>query len=353
MIDYVEKIINMYRPMKIGITMGDPCGIGPEIIAKALTHETLQRRATYFVFGNRQVFRKVFANLGVALSIQPNGELKGLEGVVFEDVESAGEVSFTPGKTSPEAGRASVEYVIAAIKAVLSGKLDALVTAPICKESVKAAGYAYSGHTEILASQTDSRDALMMFVAGDLRVGVATRHIPLRKIPGHLTLERIHSSISVLHKTLRELWGLQCPVIAVAALNPHAGEGGTLGSEENRLIAPAIAYARAHGIRCEGPFPADAIFLPDTASRFDGILTMYHDQALIPLKLLHRDRLVNLTAGLPFIRTSPAHGTAFSIAGKGIANPSSMIAAIELACDLVRRTSARTLCNLPLPFGDH
>lgn len=336
--------------MRIGITMGDPRGIGPEVIVKALSSEALRKRAAYLIFGNRQILERAIREADSDIELSAAGEARPPGNVELEAIELPELENCTPGRVSPQAGRASADYVFAGIERALSGGVDALVTAPISKESLAAAGFAFRGHTEMLSARTGSREVLMMFVAGALRVGIATRHVPLRKVPGLLTFERVRSTIGLVDKALRELFGIERPTVGVGALNPHGGEGGMLGSEETRVIAPAIESARSSGIRCEGPIPADALFLPETASRFDGLVAMYHDQALIPLKSAHRNQLVNLTVGLPFVRTSPGHGTAFEIAGKGLADASSMIAAIELACLLSERVSGKKAKNLELPF---
>ena len=280
--------------MRIAITMGDPLGIGPEIVAKALQH-----------YSKSPVQFKVYGEQGKAL-----------------DARSA--------------GKASVEFLEAALQDYSAGKFDALVTAPISKEHVSLAGFGFPGHTEYLASKTNTTDFLMMMAATNLKVTLVTIHESLSKVPGLLTQAKIIKTIQLTHAGLKKDFNIEEPKLAVCGLNPHAGEKGKFGREEIEIIAPAIEICRAQGIWCEGPKVPDAIFHEAVSGKYDVVVCMYHDQGLIPFKLLHFKDGVNVTLGLPLVRTSPDHGTAFDIAGQGIADPSSMIAAIELAIEIVK-----------------
>ncbi|HUJ08484.1 MAG TPA: 4-hydroxythreonine-4-phosphate dehydrogenase PdxA [Verrucomicrobiae bacterium] len=275
---------------RIGITLGDVAGIGPEIVAKALASRKLDKHFEYVVIGNARTRRRADA----------------------------------------------ADWVVEGARRCLAGDLAALVTAPISKQLLRDAGYRFEGHTELLAYVARRKRFAMMLVGGPLRVALATIHVPLAKVPRLLTTRRIIEVIELSHDVCRR-FGAKRPIIAVAGLNPHAGEGGLLGGEEKRIIVPAVRRATRNGIRVIGPLPADTLFHKAYQGAFDAVVAMYHDQGLAPLKMIAFDTGVNLTLGLPFVRTSPDHGTAFDIAGKGIANPASMIAAINLAARLAAR----------------
>ncbi|TWT45966.1 4-hydroxythreonine-4-phosphate dehydrogenase [Phycisphaerae bacterium RAS1] len=333
------------RPL-IGISMGDPLGIGPEVIVKALADPDLRRLARYVIFGQHEVL-EIAAD---ASEINPfwwrepyDGGPRVGSGVLVADFDDLNVVP--PGvERGPDAGAgvASFRFVDEAIRCLKCGAIDALVTAPICKESWLLANQKFPGHTELLATRFDLRRVTMAFVAGALRVALASAHIPLFELRNRFTIGLVHQPIDLLDHALREWFAVEQPHIGVLGLNPHAGENGLLGDEEQRIIEPALTMARNAGIRVSGPLPADTAFTPDSLRRYDGIVAMYHDQGLIPVKMSAFDRAVNVTLGLPAIRTSPDHGTAFDIAGRNRANPSSMIEAIRLAIDLaaVRRRPA-------------
>jgi 4-hydroxythreonine-4-phosphate dehydrogenase len=228
----------------------------------------------------------------------------------------------------------------AAIRFAMKGDLAAIVTAPLSKKALNHAGYNYPGMTELLADRTGTRNYAMMLIGGDFRVALVTTHCALSEVPGCLSTEQVLAKIEVIHNDLQRRFGIPEPRIAVCALNPHRGEGGLFGREELDIIDPAIALARASGINVTGAHPADALFARHREDKYDAYLAMYHDQGLIPLKVLHFGRSVNYTAGLPFIRTSPDHGTAFDIAGKGVANESSMVEAIRLASQLAQKKAS-------------
>jgi 4-hydroxythreonine-4-phosphate dehydrogenase len=233
-------------------------------------------------------------------------------------------------------GEASYQYVEAGVRLTLNGTLQGLVTAPISKAMWHAAGRTYPGHTELLATLTDTREVRMMLVGARLRVILVTTHLALSQVPTALSQERILRTISLASAHLSRFHELRPPRLAVAGLNPHAGEAGAFGDEEERLISPAVRHAQALGLTVEGPFPADSLFVRAVKGEFDGVICLYHDQGLIPLKLLSWEDGVNVTIGLPIVRTSPDHGTAFDIAGQGVANPRSLRAAIDLAVEMTK-----------------
>ena len=331
------------RPL-VGITMGDPLGIGPEVIVKALADDDLRRSARYVIFGLHDVMA-VAADLA---EISPfwwrepyDFGQRVASGVLLSDFDDVRFLRFN-GKHEPDplAGEASFLFVEAGIRSLKAHLIDALVTAPICKESWRLAGYRMPGHTELLAERFETRRVTMMFVADELRVALASTHVPLFELRNHFTIGLVHQPIDLLDRALREWFGIERPHIGVLGLNPHAGEAGVLGDEEQRIIEPALAMARNSNIRVTGPLPPDTAFIPSNLERFDGFVAMYHDQGLIPVKLQAFDRAVQTTLGLPAIRTSPDHGTAFDIAGKNRASPESMRAAIRLAIRLTQAQRA-------------
>jgi 4-hydroxythreonine-4-phosphate dehydrogenase len=245
------------------------------------------------------------------------------------------------GTPSPACGRAMYAYIAEAVRLTAQGEVDAITTAPINKKALADAGYSYPGHTELLAELTGTVDYAMMLAGEKLRVVPVTIHCALRDVFRLLTADKIAASIRIAHRSLREYFNLPQPSIAVAALNPHAGEGGLFGSEEETLIAPALEQARALGIGVSGPLPPDTLFYHAAAGRYDAVICMYHDQALIPLKLLHFDEAVNVTLGLPIIRTSVDHGTAYDIAGTGRANPASLVNALKMAAMMAGSRKSR------------
>ncbi|KPK81909.1 MAG: hypothetical protein AMJ81_10250 [Phycisphaerae bacterium SM23_33] len=323
----------------IGITMGDPCGIGPEIVAKALADESLRARARFLVFGFSELFSYAagLAELDYPWGRDHHENLRRYpHGVVVLDYDEL----VTPAGLDPEptqfGGKASLAFLEDAIAAAGEGLIDALVTAPISKQAWALAGAAFPGHTELLAKRTRTRNYAMMFVAPQLKVVLASTHEALFELRNSFNIGRVFNPIDLADEALRELFGLPKPRIAVCGLNPHAGEEGRFGDEERRVIEPAILMAAETGVNVTGPYAADTIFRRAAAGEFDCVVAMYHDQGLIPVKLLAWRRAVNLTLGLPFIRTSPGHGTAFDIAGRNLADPEPMKAAIELALQLAR-----------------
>ena len=318
----------------IGITMGDPAGVGPEIIIKALSDRALYDICRPVVFGDLGALSLCLEKAGPCSirEIAHPSEAAGSAGHI--DLVSvcrlAGEC-LVPGVPRVEGGAAMVACIMSATDAALQGEIAAMVTCPISKLLMQQAGYAYEGHTRFIAERTGAKDFVMMLAGAKLRVALATVHCALKDVPALLSKEGIVKTLLVTSKALAQDFGLKAPRIAVAGLNPHAGEDGILGKEEAEVIEPALREAGRKGCPTQGPFPPDTIFLRAASGDFDAVVAMYHDQGLIPLKLLHFSDGVNITLGLPIIRTSVDHGTAYDIAGKGLADPSSLKAAVRMA----------------------
>jgi 4-hydroxythreonine-4-phosphate dehydrogenase len=291
----------MAKP-RIAITMGDPAGIGPEVARRAATSSEVLAVSEPVLYG------------------PPDGQ------------------RFAPGVLSAEAGRAAYEAIVRAVDDARAGRVGGIATAPVNKEAFRLAGLPWSGHTDLLGHLTGARNVAMMFYSDELRVVLATVHIPLADVPRALTRDTMEATVALTAREMPRL-GIARPRIAVAGLNPHAGEHGLFGCEDETVIAPAVASCRARGIDVSGPYPADTVFVRARRGDFDVVVACYHDQGLIPVKLLAFGRAVNVTLGLPIVRTSVDHGTAFDIAGKGIANPESMVAAVSLAARLARSSS--------------
>lgn len=324
----------------IGITMGDPYGIGPEIVAKALANPLLRAQGRFLVFGFSELFAYAadLAEVDVPWTRDHHESIRPYAGDVtvldFDELSMPATVAPGPSRYG---GRASLAFVEDAVAAAQGGLVDAVVTAPISKQAWELAGSKFPGHTELLAKRTGAKHVAMMFVTPSLKVALATIHEALFELRHGFTIGRVHNPIDLADAALRDLFGMDNPRIAVCGLNPHAGEAGRFGDEERRIIEPAILMASEAGINVSGPFPADTIFRRAVAGEFDCVIAMYHDQGLIAVKLMAWREAVNLTLGLPIIRTSPSHGTAFDIAGQGVADATSMRAAIQLAIDLARR----------------
>jgi 4-hydroxythreonine-4-phosphate dehydrogenase len=317
--------------------MGDPCGIGAETIVKALADADLRARARFVIYGVEDVIAAVADEAGIRpfwFAVSPEEPLRIDSGVVVVDFKEYPAGFWLKARPTPEGGRASLCFLDAAIHAARKETIDAIVTGPINKTSWKLAGCRYPGHTEKLADAFQTTRFTMAFIGGGLRLALASTHLGLFELRDHFTIGMVFTPIDLLHEALTNWFGIESPRIAVAGLNPHAGENGQFGDEESRIIEPAMQMARNIGVHVEGPFPADTLFTPRLRNRYDGIVAMYHDQGLIPLKMLAFDTAVNVTLGLPIIRTSPDHGTAFDIAGTNQADPGSMKEAIRLACEL-------------------
>ena len=302
----------------IALTMGDPAGIGPELAVRAAAEKRWQGKIRFVLYGERSI-------LQAAADRWTNGQLP--------EVVSAGVLPFAelvPGRADARCGKLAYDALSLAAKDVLNGKADAIVTAPMNKYSVNLAGIPFTGHTERLAELCQTPDYVMMQSSGKLRMVFVTCHIPLAEVPKRATQAEIVRVTRLLYRAIQQE-GIPSPRLAMAAINPHAGENGCMGLEDEKNTKPALAQLRAEGMDIEGPFPPDTLFVKSARERFDGLITMYHDQGHIPFKMLAFDSGVNSTLGLPIIRTSPDHGTAFDIAWKGCADTGSLYAAVELA----------------------
>ena len=308
---------------RILITMGDPAGIGPEVTVKALSDPRISKLAHFQVVGDFFVIDKA------RKSLRTKSEISLL------DLANVRTTNFAFGIQKPAFGKAAMEYIDKALGILKNREAAALVTAPVNKSSIRSAGFKeFEGHTEYLAQMSGTKEFAMMFVGKRLKITLVTRHIALRDVASAITIDSICRTIKLTHEHLKRYFGIENPRIAVVGLNPHASDNGLFGDEEERVIIPAIRKASIGIKNIYGPFPADAVFYETLKGKFDAVVAMYHDQALAPFKTLYFNDGVNLTLGLPFVRTSPDHGTAFDIAGKGIADPTSMKEAIKLACSL-------------------
>jgi 4-hydroxythreonine-4-phosphate dehydrogenase len=305
--------------------MGDPSGVGAEIIALALKKVRLS--AEFIVIGDKWVFEK-----------SQKAKVKSIK-YKFIDLENVSHKNFAFGKIRSEYGRASIEYLDKAMELIKKREIDCLVTAPISKEAINLAGFKYSGHTEYFAQKSNTKDFAMLLVNRQLKISLVTRHTPILKVPLELSKEIIYNTVRLTYKSLQDLFLIKKPRLVVCGLNPHASDNGLIGQEENRIIKPVLANLKNTIKHIDGPKSADIAILEAYQKKYDCVIAMYHDQALIPLKLLGKSTGVNLTLGLSFIRTSPLHGTAFDIAGTNLADPASLIEAIKLAarCTLNQR----------------
>jgi 4-hydroxythreonine-4-phosphate dehydrogenase len=350
---------------KLAITMGDPGGVGPEIIVKALNSTEVRNICSPIVIGDVAVIQEALTLLKLPLRLRiiesPNESKptkRSIEVMHINTINYSCRITttramkippsppllkggrgdssvnyFKKNKPTAEAGRACMSYIKRAVELVISKQVDGIVTVPISKEALKMAGSIWPGHTEMLANLTKTKDYAMMLIGGQLRVILVTIHTALKNVPDLITKQKILKTIRLAKKACNML-GIKNPSIAVAGLNPHAGEAGIFGDEEIKKIIPAVKEAVKEGIPVSGPYPPDTVFHKAYKGDIDIVVCMYHDQGLIPLKMIAFEKGVNVTVGLPFIRTSPDHGTAYDIAWKGIANPSSMIEAIKLAAIL-------------------
>jgi 4-hydroxythreonine-4-phosphate dehydrogenase len=323
--------------------MGDPAGIGPEVIAKALADKALARMCRPVVVGSRAVMERTIASLKLPLEVvafdpTTSARLKAGQVAVVDALKSP-LPRFRMGVAADVTGAASIEFIKTAVRLAQAGSLAGIVTAPINKEAMNMAGYHYPGHTELLADLTQTKEFGMMIVGGPLKIMFTTTHVAISSLSSILTTERIAKAIRLAHLGLTRYFGIARPKIGVAALNPHAGEHGLFGNEEATSIAPAVQQARAAGIKASDPQPADTLFGKAARGGYDGVVAMYHDQGLIPLKLIAFGTCVNLTVGLPIIRTSVDHGTAYDIAGKGVAEHGSLLEAVKVAARLAQSWS--------------
>ncbi|MGD2109020.1 MAG: 4-hydroxythreonine-4-phosphate dehydrogenase PdxA [Phycisphaerae bacterium] len=343
------------RKPLIGVTMGDPCGIGAEVIVKALADPELRSMGRFVILGVDEVLTAAADAAEIRpfwFSIGPDDELRIDSGVIVLDFQEYAAGYWLNARPTTEGGKASLRFLDRAIRMAQAETIDTIVTAPIHKTSWKLAGCRFPGHTELLADAFGTKRVTMTFVGGGLRVALASTHVSLFELRNRFTIGLVFQPIDLLHDALTRLFGVENPRIAVAGLNPHAGEASRFGDEEKRVIEPAMQMARNAGINVEGPFPADTLFTPRIRSRYDGIVAMYHDQGLIPVKMLAFDTAVNLTLGLPIARTSPDHGTAFDIAGTDQADPGSMKEAVRLACQLATKAPAQPLTQPQIPVPE-
>jgi 4-hydroxythreonine-4-phosphate dehydrogenase len=327
------------RPL-IALTQGDPAGIGPEIALKAWLRRS-EIGASFFVLSDPAFLARTAQRLGLEVPIEACG--LGDAGSAFEIglpvLPIRSPVAAEPGRPNPASAKATIESIETAVALARERRIAALVTNPIAKHVLYEAGFAHPGHTEFLAALSAAPGEppphpVMMLWCEALAIVPVTVHIPLRRVPDALTSELILRTGRIVARDLRLRFGVERPRLALAGLNPHAGESGSIGTEDRELIEPAIEALRAEGVDASGPYPAETMFHPRARAQYDAALAMYHDQALIPIKTIAFDEAVNVTLGLPFLRTSPDHGTAFDIAGRGIARPDSLIAALRLAARL-------------------
>lgn len=338
----------------VGITHGDINGIGYEIIIKSLLDPTILELFTPVVYGSGKAASYHRKTLGIndfSFNIINNAEqLNPKQSNLVNCIE--GEPAIELGKATAEGGKAAVRALEVATADLQAGKIDVLVTAPFNKKNIQSDNFKHPGHTEFLAEKAGVKDYLMLLVSDALRVGTVTGHVPLKDVSAQLSVEKIVSKIKVLNRSLQYDFGIRKPKIAVLGLNPHAGDDGLLGAEEQNIIKPAVDAATSQGIVAMGPYGADGFFGSGLYKQFDGILAMYHDQGLIPFKTLAFHSGVNFTAGLPFVRTSPDHGTGYDIAGKNEASEESLRAAMYLAIDIFRkRIEYQQATANPLPFS--
>jgi 4-phospho-D-threonate 3-dehydrogenase / 4-phospho-D-erythronate 3-dehydrogenase len=325
---------------KIGITVGDINGIGMEVILKTIANKPLLSMCHIIIYGSAKVVayhKNIVQNLGDI----PINSIKSVD-LMQDDIVNVvnvwqDNVKIALGTVTEEAGRFSFAALEQATEDLKAGLIDALVTAPIHKKAMQLAEFPFAGHTEYLAAKFEVKNSLMFMVSDTVRIGVATNHIPVQDVARTITRELVLRKIQLMHETLRMDFGIDRPTIAVLGLNPHAGDEGAIGQEEQKFIIPAIEAAKKANILAVGPYPADGFFGSNAHRQFDGILAMYHDQGLIPFKLLAFEAGVNYTAGLPFVRTSPDHGTAYNIVGQNAASPDSLLKAIFLAIDVVQQ----------------
>ncbi len=307
------------KKISIGITLGDPAGIGTEVVVKALAKTSIRNLVHFQIIGDKHLYQKYGGKKYSNISFSSG----------FDDTKK-----WALGQPTQKGGDTALKYLYKAVDLIKEKRISGLVTAPVCKEAIAEVDDSFIGHTEFFAKNFNIQNVGMMFVGKKLRTIIVTRHLPLVEVSQAVTKSSVYSTIELTHQALKKMFKIKNPCIAVCGLNPHAGENGRMGREEINVIIPAIKKACQNKMNVKGPFAADTLFSPDIAHKYDTVIAMYHDQGLIPIKTLCFKDLVNLTIGLPFVRTSPAHGTAFDIAGKNKADASSMCAAIQLAVKL-------------------
>ena len=326
----------MENKLKIGFTMGDVNGIGPEVLIKALEDKRILALCTPVIYGSNRIisfYKKMFNAEGFAYTTCNSPEQANAKSINIINC-IAEEILIQPGVDTEVAGKAAFISLETATTDLLAGKIDALVTAPINKMNMQQTGFNYQGHTEYFNAKANQPESVMLMMNDHLKVGLVTNHLALKDIPAAITKERILKKISIINQTLKQDFAIFNPTIAVLAMNPHSGDNGLLGNEEKNIIIPAIKEAQDKKMIVVGPFSADGFFGSGNYTKFDAVLAMYHDQGLVGYKSLSFGSGINFTAGLPFIRTSPDHGTAYDIAGKNMASPESMLQAIFTAIDI-------------------
>jgi len=329
------------------VTIGDPSGIGPEITADLISSGAMKGTRSIIVGNAESLLKEPGVDSGLIRKV----DIESVASLKREDVDPSLPVivdiktsaPFEKGRPSAEGGRVSARAIEVAVELVKRGVVDAIVTGPISKEALSLAGYPYRGHTGMFSKLFKSPDCQMVMVAGSLRVLLVTRDMPLAEVPERINRELIERAVMVVHEALKKWWNISRPRIAISALNPHAGDGGVLGTEEQEIIGPAVDSLRSRGIVVEGPFPADTMFVEWEKKGFDLFVVMYHDQGMIPFKMVGFDTGVNVTVGLPVIRTSVSHGTAYDIVGKGVARSGSLKEAFMLARRCATSFSEREL----------
>jgi 4-hydroxythreonine-4-phosphate dehydrogenase len=330
--------------LKIGISLGDFNGIGPEVVLKTLNDSRILNYCTPVIYGSGYLVNKMRKSLGLDnFSFQQNKTVEHLDTKRVNVINCwEDDYEVTPGKPTPESGQAALKSLQAACQDLKNGLVDGLVTAPIDKDNIQAEDFHFPGHTEFLTSYFEVPDSLMFLVSEHLRVATVTGHVPLKEVAPTLTPQLLLVKLSLLLNSLQKDFGITKPRNAVLGFNPHAGENGLLGKEEEEIIIPAIRQMKEKGHLIFGPFPADGFFGTGHYRQVDAVLAMYHDQGLIPFKTLAFDTGVNFTAGLPVVRTSPDHGTAYDIAGQNQARETSFREALFLACDIIRKRQTQT-----------
>ncbi|NEM97390.1 4-hydroxythreonine-4-phosphate dehydrogenase PdxA [Pontibacter burrus] len=330
---------------RLGLTIGDTNGIGPEVIIKTLSDQRVLNYCTPVIYASASVLNKVRKALSAEhfhyQQVQSAQAIVPRKVNLVTCLDEALETNL--GHPSPESGKASLDSLMAASRDLKAGLLDGIVTAPIDKENIQTEEFNFPGHTEFLTSYFDAPESLMLLVSGDLRVATITGHMALKDVPSKLSFDLIIRKVTILLESLRKDFGILKPRIAVLGLNPHAGENGLLGTEEQEIIRPAIMHLKEKGHLIFGPYPADGFFGKQLYKQVDAVVSMYHDQGLIPFKTLAFESGVNYTAGLPIVRTSPDHGTAYDIAAKHVASETSFREALFLACDIIKKRTAEQM----------
>jgi 4-hydroxythreonine-4-phosphate dehydrogenase len=326
------------RKPRLALTVGDPGGIGPEIFARLLGEKESVGEADIVVIGAAEALLREAPGLEDRYGVVNAGAVDGIEEKDHPLIIDTGPGAAVPvGRPTAEGGRAAADAIRMAVELAERNAIDGIVTGPISKEALGMAGLRYTGHTEMLADLFGSPDCQMLMVAGDFKVLILTRHIPLRDVAASLSSEGIAKAVAVMHEALEKDFGIGSPRVAVAALNPHVGDSGISGDEDARIVEPAVSQLREAGLDVEGPFPADSLFHSRRRQGYDALVALYHDQGMIPFKMEAFERGVNVTVGLPVVRTSVSHGTAFDIAGRSMADVSSLEAAVELAAQCCAR----------------